>query len=221
MIKMKRSFTLIELLVVIAIIAILASLLLPALSTAREMGKRAACQNSLKQVMLVASALYSDDYGGYLPNDDHFNGVHISNAIGPYLSAQFVSYAAGSEKKTILWKGCPGKGAAEDQARSYGWNMCLGTAWQWKQMKLMQVSKPSIVCGFIDCSYEGFTSPIHYEDFCLLKGRHMFKGLNFSFVDGHVEWLKAYSWRIRSVHVNQSNDTIPPCSLGGCLWHPY
>lgn len=222
---MKRPFTLIELLVVIAILAILASLLLPALSASREMGKRASCQNSLKQIMLVASALYSDDYGGYLPNNNGTD-VHISDAVGPYLSSKFVSYAAGSERATLLWKGCPSRSAAESpkylgESRSYGWNRCLGSSWTWNQIKLMQVSKPSGVCGFIDCTYEGFTAPIHYEDCCLNSGRHMFKGLNFSFVDGHVEWLKAYSWRTRSGHAGQSSDTAPPCSLGGCLWHPY
>ena len=58
--RFRAGFTLIELLVVIAIIAILAAILFPVFSRARESGRRASCMSNEKQIGL-AFAMYADD----------------------------------------------------------------------------------------------------------------------------------------------------------------
>ena len=66
-------FTLIELLVVIAIIAILASMLLPALGKARQKAQAIACASKLKEIV-TATIIYIDESAGYIPDSFGLNG---------------------------------------------------------------------------------------------------------------------------------------------------
>lgn len=65
----KAKFTLIELLVVVSIISILAGMLLPVLTKAREKARQASCLSNMKQVE-IATKMYEDEQEGYLPYTD-------------------------------------------------------------------------------------------------------------------------------------------------------
>ena len=89
--KTQKSFTLIELLVVIAIIAVLASLLLPALSRTKREAYRASCTNNLKQIAQAAMS-YTDSNDGYYPCAGNWaNGITWDDLLSSELQTNLSS----------------------------------------------------------------------------------------------------------------------------------
>jgi len=92
----RGAFTLIELLVVIAIIAILASLLLPVLSRAKQKSQSVACINHLKQ-LVTASQVYATDYRDSWPlNNQGDDAVNLANPPANYVPKVWVEGREGS-----------------------------------------------------------------------------------------------------------------------------
>ncbi len=213
------AFTLIELLVVISIVALLISILLPALQNARESARKIKCGTNLKQLGLATNT-YIDDNHGYFPNylhstNGYASGILQINALARYINArrsdQTITtpgmYSIYDYRGTTIEEiyvathpvvVCPSSGTNYTLA-NYGWNGYLCSApkpeigtYNVVHKRLFDIARPSEVLLMSDVTGRAYLS---YHDFTaspVVVGYRHNQSVNILFNDFHVASTKEF-----------------------------
>lgn len=202
--RKSRGFTLIELLVVVAIIAILAAMLLPALSQARERARQAVCMSNLKQIGL-AITLYTQDFGEWLPpvKKDSSSPMWFG-LINPYIAKETITaYLASPTAKVFL---CPSARIQNTTSYwkttvQYAYNYYYGNwvgdmytgAYRYRKLSDFKGTYTGDKCPMVTDGWTTFdigsTNPWAWGG-TYIEPRHN-DGANVLWVDNHVSWVKS------------------------------